>query len=167
MPLDATIGWVFTLYCPGGCHGHQFWHRKSPSEASIQKARNGPCTQLIEAASCVERPTPRWKRKNSANFLAIKRWQRKKIVEVTNHQRSLSKSWRSWPPIAAKLLKWDTGSWGDTSYHVHSIPHSHSLKNTVHRVFIQRSGGGWYWQQQVNLRMNENSTPSGGSIIGN
>jgi len=28
---------------------------KSLSEASIQKARNGPSTQLIEAASCVER----------------------------------------------------------------------------------------------------------------
>ncbi len=24
MPPDAAIGQVFTPYCPGGCHGHQF-----------------------------------------------------------------------------------------------------------------------------------------------
>jgi hypothetical protein len=28
---------------------------KSLSEASVQKARNGPSTQIIEATSCVER----------------------------------------------------------------------------------------------------------------
>jgi hypothetical protein len=39
-----------------------FWPKKSScgivkslSEASVQKARNGPSTQLIEATSCVER----------------------------------------------------------------------------------------------------------------
>ena len=39
-----------------------FWRKKSScgvlkslSEASVQKARNGPSTQLIEATSCVER----------------------------------------------------------------------------------------------------------------
>ena len=39
-----------------------FWHKKlscgvvkSLSEASVQKARNGPSTQLIEVTSCVER----------------------------------------------------------------------------------------------------------------
>jgi DNA-directed RNA polymerase subunit M/transcription elongation factor TFIIS len=42
--------------------GHRFWHKqsscgdvKSLFEASIQKAQNGPSTQLIEATSCVER----------------------------------------------------------------------------------------------------------------
>jgi hypothetical protein len=29
--------------------------RKTLSEASVQKARNGPSTQLIEATSCVKR----------------------------------------------------------------------------------------------------------------
>jgi hypothetical protein len=28
--------------------------RKTLSEASVQKARNGPSTQLIEATSCIE-----------------------------------------------------------------------------------------------------------------
>jgi hypothetical protein len=60
--LDAAIRQVFALYCPGGRHGHQFWHKnrvvalwKSLSEASIQKARNRPSTQLIKATSCIER----------------------------------------------------------------------------------------------------------------
>jgi hypothetical protein len=62
MPLDAAIGRVFAPYCPSGRHGHQIWLKnqvvalyKSLSEASIQKARNGPSTQLIEAPSCVEK----------------------------------------------------------------------------------------------------------------
>jgi hypothetical protein len=55
MPLNAAIGPVFAPY-------HRFWHKKrvvalwkSLSEASFQKAPNGPSTQLIEATSCVER----------------------------------------------------------------------------------------------------------------
>ena len=42
--------------------GHRFWRKKSSCgvvkllfEDSIQKARNGPSTLLIEATSCVER----------------------------------------------------------------------------------------------------------------
>jgi hypothetical protein len=52
---------VFVLYCSGGHHGHRFWRKKSSCgvvkslfEASVQKAQNGPSTQLIEATSCVE-----------------------------------------------------------------------------------------------------------------
>jgi hypothetical protein len=65
MPLDAAIGQVFVPYCPSGCHGHRFWRKKielsscgvvkSLFEASVQKARNGPSTQLIETTSCIER----------------------------------------------------------------------------------------------------------------
>jgi hypothetical protein len=62
MPSDAAIGQVFALYCPGGRHGHQFLLKKQVVvlwnhcfEASVQKAQNGPSTQLIEATSCVER----------------------------------------------------------------------------------------------------------------
>jgi len=62
MPLGAAIGQVFVPYCPDGCHGHRFWRKKlrcgvvkSLFEASIQKAQNGPSTQLIKATSCVER----------------------------------------------------------------------------------------------------------------
>jgi len=62
MPLDATIGELFTQYRPSGRHGHRFRRNKSSCgvvkslfEASVQKARNGPSTQFIEATSCVER----------------------------------------------------------------------------------------------------------------
>jgi hypothetical protein len=62
MPLDAAIGRLFAPYRPSGRHGHQFWRKKSSCgivkslfKASVQKARNGPSTQLIEATSCVER----------------------------------------------------------------------------------------------------------------
>jgi hypothetical protein len=62
MPLDATIGQVFVLYCPAGCHGHRFWRKKlscgivkSLFEASVQKAQNEPSSQLTEATSCVDR----------------------------------------------------------------------------------------------------------------
>jgi len=56
MPLDAAIGRLFAPYCPNGRHGHQFWRIKlscgvviSLIEAIIQKAQNGPSTQLIGA----------------------------------------------------------------------------------------------------------------------
>jgi hypothetical protein len=62
MPPEAAIRQVFTLYRPGRCHVHRFLASKSIcgivkslSEASVQKARNGPSTQLIKATSCVER----------------------------------------------------------------------------------------------------------------
>ena len=61
MPLDAAIRRVFAPYRPGGRHGHWFWCKKmscgdvkSLFEASAKNARNGPSTQLIKAASCVE-----------------------------------------------------------------------------------------------------------------
>jgi hypothetical protein len=60
--------------------------RKSLFEASVQKARNRPSTQLIEATSCVESSKPQLKPKSTVNFLAIKRQQRIKIVEVTKLQ---------------------------------------------------------------------------------
>ena len=62
MPLDAAIRRVFTPYRPIGRHGHRFWRKKLSCgavkflfEARVQKARNGPSTQLIEALSCGER----------------------------------------------------------------------------------------------------------------
>jgi len=62
MPLDAAIGRVFAQYRSSGRHGHQYQRKKlscgivkSLFEASVQKAQNGPSTQLIEAMSCVER----------------------------------------------------------------------------------------------------------------
>jgi hypothetical protein len=58
MPLDATTGQLFALYHPSGRHGHQFWRTKLSCgvvkplfEASVQKAQNGPSTQLIKATS--------------------------------------------------------------------------------------------------------------------
>jgi hypothetical protein len=61
-PLDTAIGQLFAPYRPGGRHGHQFLCKKTScgvvkllSKASIQKARNRPSTQLIEATICVER----------------------------------------------------------------------------------------------------------------
>jgi hypothetical protein len=57
-----------------------FWPKKSScdvakslSESSVQKAQNGPSTQLIEATSCVERSNATIKAESSSNFLAIKR----------------------------------------------------------------------------------------------
>jgi hypothetical protein len=58
--LDATG--LFAPYLPGGHHGHRFLVKKLSCgvvkllfEASVQKAQNGPSTQLIEATSCVEK----------------------------------------------------------------------------------------------------------------
>ena len=62
LALDAAIGQEIAPYCPSGRHGHRFRHNKSSCgvvkllfEASVQKARNGPSTHVIEATSCVER----------------------------------------------------------------------------------------------------------------
>jgi len=61
MPLDASIGQVLTPYCPlADTMVINFGVKiklclvKSLSEASIQKAQNGPSTQLIKATSCIE-----------------------------------------------------------------------------------------------------------------
>jgi len=68
MPLNTMIGPVFALYCPCGCHGHQFRHKKlscgvveSLFEASGKKGQNIPFTQLIEVTSCIERLNSRIK----------------------------------------------------------------------------------------------------------
>ena len=62
MQLDAAIGRVFAPYRPSGRHGHRFRRKqlscgvvKALFEASVQKERNGPSTQLIEATSYKER----------------------------------------------------------------------------------------------------------------
>jgi len=62
MPLNAAIGQLFTPYCPGGHHGHQFQGKKlsfgvvkSLSKANVQKAQTKPSTQLIKVTSCVDR----------------------------------------------------------------------------------------------------------------
>jgi len=61
MPLEAAIGQIFAPYCPGGHHVINFGVKnqvvalwKSLFEASVQKARNKPSTQLIEATGCVK-----------------------------------------------------------------------------------------------------------------
>jgi hypothetical protein len=61
MLLDAAIGRLFAPYRPGGRHGHRFRRKKSSCgvakllfKASVQTARNGPSTQLIEATSCIK-----------------------------------------------------------------------------------------------------------------
>jgi hypothetical protein len=62
MSLEAAIGQLFASYRPSGRHGHRYRRKKlscgvvkSLFEASIEKARNGPSTQIIETMSCVER----------------------------------------------------------------------------------------------------------------
>ena len=77
MPLDAAIGRVFAPYRPSGRHGHRYRRKKSSCgvvkslfEASVQKAQNGPYTQLNEAMSCVERSNATIKAKELT--LAIK-----------------------------------------------------------------------------------------------
>ena len=64
MPRDAAIGQEITPYCPGRCHGHRFWHKKSSCgfvkslfEASDHKAR-----------SCVDMSNTTIKAKEPRNF---------------------------------------------------------------------------------------------------
>jgi hypothetical protein len=56
------MGQVFSSYCPGGCHGHQFWHKNQVvvlqncfPKLVFKKAQNSFTIQLIEAISYVER----------------------------------------------------------------------------------------------------------------
>ncbi len=110
-PLNATIRRVFTPYCPGGCHGHQFWlkNRFVPlwnhcSKASIQKAQNRPTTQLIEATSYIERSNATIKDKELSNFSSYQTLIMEKNWWSYQAAMKLVKSWRSWPSIADKLL---------------------------------------------------------------
>ncbi len=47
---------------------------KPLSEASVQKARNGPCTQLTKATSCVEKSNAMIGAENLSYFSAIIVW---------------------------------------------------------------------------------------------
>jgi hypothetical protein len=102
MQLDAAIGQVFAPYCPGRCHGHQFWCKKLScdivkllSEVSIQKAQNGPSTQLIKATSCIERLDVTIKTEYLSYFASYQMLTTGKLGKVTNHHRSLLKSGQS------------------------------------------------------------------------
>jgi hypothetical protein len=97
MTLDAAIGQVFIPYCPGGHHGHQFRRKKLSCgvvkllfKSSIQKARNRPSTQLIEATSCVERWNTTTLRmdKNNRSYQSSK-----KFVEKWALMSAYSHSW--------------------------------------------------------------------------
>jgi hypothetical protein len=112
MPLDAAIRSVFAPNCPDGRHGHRFWRIKNwvvvlwklPFEASVQKAQNGASTQLIKATSCVERPNATIKAEEPRNFSSYQT-----LITDTNWSyhaamKPVKKSWRSWAPIAVKLL---------------------------------------------------------------
>ena len=75
MPPDPAIRQVFALYHPGGCHSHQVWRKKmscgilkSLFEASFQKARNEPFTQLIKATRCIVRLNTTIKAEELSNF---------------------------------------------------------------------------------------------------
>jgi hypothetical protein len=78
MPLDATIGQLFTQYRPSRRHGDRFWCKKSSCgvvkllfKASVKKAQKGPSTQLINVNRCVERSNAMIKaEEGTTNFLA-------------------------------------------------------------------------------------------------
>ncbi len=92
MQLDAAIGQVFAPYCPGRCHGHQFWCKKLSfdivtllSEVNVQKAQNGPSTQLIKATSCIERLDVTIKAEDLIYFASYQTLATDKLGKVTNH----------------------------------------------------------------------------------
>jgi hypothetical protein len=92
MQLGNAIGQVFAPYCPGRCHGHQFWCKKLScdivkllSKASVQKAQNGPSTQLIKATSCIERLDVTIKAEDLSYFASYQMPTTGKLGKVTNH----------------------------------------------------------------------------------
>jgi hypothetical protein len=111
MPLDTAIGPVFARITPADAMVIDFsiknqvvalW--KSLFEARVQKAQNGPSTQLSEATSCVKRSDTRIKAEELHNFSSYqtlimdKNWQ--------NYQAAMKLVKKlAWAPIAVKLLR--------------------------------------------------------------
>jgi hypothetical protein len=96
-PADAMIidfgskSWVVAL-----------WNRCF--EASVQKAQNGLSTQLIEATSCVERSNATIQAKELSYLSSHQMLTADKNWQSYQSPMKLVKSWRSWAPIAFKLL---------------------------------------------------------------
>jgi hypothetical protein len=90
--LDATI-------CRHWASIRPVWPRRTPGqlrnrcfEATVQKARNGPSTQLIEATSCVER----------SNAMI----QAKELSYLSSHQKlTADKKRQSYQSLGAVLIK--------------------------------------------------------------
>ena len=72
-------------------------------EASIQKAQNGPSTQLIEATRCVERSSHDKSQRAQITF-QLSNANNRHISLSYKSPKKLVKNWRSWPPIAVMLL---------------------------------------------------------------
>jgi len=66
MPLDAAIRRVFAPYRPGGCHGHQFWSKKS--SCGIVKHRL-VCTLLAAASDDGRRFRHHCRQRTSPNLI--------------------------------------------------------------------------------------------------
>ena len=84
-----------------GTHNQGWGGENGTSDASSKKAQNRPSTHIIDAASFAKFLPDKIGLKILAIFLAIKHWQRTTNGELTKHQRSLSKSGRSWPSSLA------------------------------------------------------------------
>jgi len=76
----------------------------SLSDLVFKRHETDPLLNSLKQRAVKKGQMQQKRRKNSANFIAIKCKQRKKIVEVTNQQRSSLKSGRSCPSLALKLL---------------------------------------------------------------
>jgi hypothetical protein len=79
MPLDSAIGPVFTPYCPGGRHGHQFRRKKSSCAIveiafrAFKRHKTDPLFSSSKQQAAWKAGMPRLKPKSTDNFVAIKR----------------------------------------------------------------------------------------------
>ncbi len=81
-PIDAAIGWVPVLYCPGSCYGQHFW----------KKQKNTTKTQLLPSFLTGDR------RKKAKQFQDPKRtlYSRHQCNKLrTNNVKHLYSSWRA------------------------------------------------------------------------
>ncbi len=135
-PLDATIGQVPAPYCPGGCHGRQFW----------MKPKNINKTQLLPSFLTVDRRKKAKQFRDPKRILYSRHWCNKlhtnvkphnlsqraqlhfELSNVVNRQKfkkllTLNKAQENlraiYGPIAVKLIKLNT-SHSNFCYYVYS-----------------------------------------------
>ncbi len=120
-PLDATIGWVPTLYCPGSCHDWRFQMKqknsnktqllssflivdrlKKAEQFQVPKQTHYSCHQCNKLCTNVEHHYSSWRAQLHFELSNVVNGQKfKKLLTLNEAQKNL---WAKYGPIAVKLL---------------------------------------------------------------
>ncbi len=123
-------------------------------KASVQKSRNGPSTQLIEATSCVERSNATIQAKQLSYLSINQTLTAEKICRDTTCARSSLKGGRSRPPTAVNSLTAKSFRREKNLYFLVGM-YSISTQETYHKLYEKQKLGATKSTQRHNAQISE------------